>query len=150
MAAERKPGSANKMRAVAKIFVLIAFGFCASNSAPSNAADRDQSFARVIFYQNEAGRAELYLPGSAMTQKGKPELNLGDRTVDGYLAFDFTPVGKNKTMDAVRIRMGNNGNALIVDLSERGSSATIPLAGGKVAFPQRLAEEMSCNPFNKD
>ena len=74
----------------------------------------------------------------------------GDKTASGYLAFDFTPVGKNKTVDAVRIRMGNNGNTLVIDLWERGWSATIPLAGGKVTFPQRLAEEMSCNPFNKN
>jgi hypothetical protein len=126
----------------------IAFGLCAGNSILSNAAD--QTFARVIYCQNDIGRAEVYLPGSAITGNGRPELRLGDKIVIGYLAFDFTPVGKNKTMEAVRIRLGNNGSALAISFLERGLSATIPLAGGKVAFPQRLAEEMTCKPFNKD
>jgi len=110
--------------------------------------DPDQSFARVIQCQNDVGRAELYLPGSAMTQQGRLELRLGDKIVNGYLAFDFTPVGKNKTMEGVHVRMANNGGALAIELWERGQRATIPLAGGKVVFPQRLAEEMDCKPFN--
>ena len=79
-----KPTNENKMRAVAKISALIAFGFCTGNSVLSNAADQDQSFARVIYCQNDTGRARTDMPGSAMTRKGKPELRLGDRTVKGY------------------------------------------------------------------
>jgi hypothetical protein len=116
----------------------------------SPAAAQDIGFARVISCKNDAGQAELYLPGSALSKKGKPGLNLGGKTFTGYLAFDFTPVGKNKVMEAVRIRSGNNGSTLSIELIERGSSATIPIAGGKVAFPQRLAEDMTCNPVFKD
>jgi hypothetical protein len=77
-------------------------------------------------------------------------MTIGNKTAQGYLAFDFTPVGKNKTLEAVSVRMGSTGNALEIKLMERGSSATIPLAGGPVRFPQRLAEEMQCRPFNKN
>jgi hypothetical protein len=139
-----------RMLNIAKISALIAFGCCTCISVVSRAADEDQSFARVFICQNDAGRAEIYLPGSAMTDKGKPELRLGDKTAGGYLAFDFTPVGKNKTLNAVSIRLGDNGKALIVELKETGSRATVPLAGGNVAFPQRIAEDMSCKPFNKN
>ena len=135
---------------IAKVSALIAFSYCTCIPIISSAAGEDQSFARVIICQNDVGQAEVYLPGSAMTKKGKPELRLSDKTVGGYLAFDFTPVGKNKTLNAVSIRMGDNGRALIIELRESGLSATIPLAGGNVAFPQRLAEEMSCKPFNKN
>lgn len=85
-----------------------------------------------------------------MTSAGKPQLALGDKTANGYLAFDFTPIGKNKTLEAVGIKLDTTGNALEIKLLERGSSATIPLVGGRVKFPQRLAEEMDCKPFNKN
>lgn len=113
----------------------------------SPAAAQEKSFARVVQCEGDAGRAEVYLPGSAITSKGRAEVQLGSKTVTGYLAFDFTKVGKNKTLEAVRIRLDPSKNALIVALTERGSRrAAIPLQGGKVAFPQRLAEEMTCKP----
>jgi hypothetical protein len=71
------------------------------------------------------------------------EVSVGDKTVSGYLAFDFTPVGKNKTMEAVRIGMSKDGSAIVLELAERASRVTIPVNGGKAAFPQRLAEEMT-------
>ena len=136
------------MRMPANILPLIAFSFLACVSVVSDAAAQEQGFARVVYCQNEVGRAEVYLPGSVITAKGRAEVRIGDKTVVGYLAFDFTPVGKNKSMEAVRIHMGNNGSTLVVELIERGSRATIPVMGGKVAFPQRLAEEMNCSPLN--
>lgn len=113
----------------------------------SPTAAQEKSFARVVQCEGEAGRAEVYLPGSAIADKGRAEVQLGTKTVTGYLAFDFTKVGKNKTLEAVRIGMNPGKDALVITLTERGSrSATIPLQGGKVAFPQRLAEEMTCKP----
>jgi hypothetical protein len=129
------------------IHPLIALSFFASVSIVLDATALEQSFARVVYCQNEVGRAEVYLPGSVITAKGRAEVRLGDKTVIGYIAFDFTPVGKNKSMEAVRIHMSDNGSALVVELFERGSRATIPVMGGKVAFPQRLAEEMNCSPL---
>jgi hypothetical protein len=129
------------------IRILTAALLCASTWP---AAAEEQSFARVILCQNEAGRAEVYLPGSAISRKGRAEVSLGDKTVSGYLAFDFTPVGKNKTMEAVRIGMSKDGSAIVLELAERGSRATIPVNGGKVAFPQRLAEEMTCDSLKAD
>jgi hypothetical protein len=83
--------------------------------------------------------------------RGAEQVKLGGRTVDGYIAFDFTPVGKNKTLEAVRISMSEKEGALVVAFPERGSrSATIPLQGAAVRFPQRLAEEMTCTPLNTD
>ena len=133
---------------LANILPLIALSFLASVSVVLDAAAQEQSFARVVYCQDEAGRAEVYLPGSVITATGTAEVRLGDKTVVGYLAFDFTPVGKNKFMEAVRIHMSDDGSALVVELSERGLRATIPVMGGKVSFPQRLAEEMHCSPLN--
>jgi hypothetical protein len=83
--------------------------------------------------------------------RGAEQVKLGGRTVDGYIAFDFTPVGKNKTLEAVRISVSEKEDALVVAFPERGLRlATIPLKGGTVRFPQRLAEEMACTPLNTD
>ena len=113
------------MTNIAKLSALIALSYCVCGPVTSGAADEDQSFARVINCQNDVGRAEVYLPGSAMTDTGKPELRLGDKTVNGYLAFDFTPIGKNKTLNAASIRLGDNGRTLTIELKESGLSATI-------------------------
>lgn len=137
------------MRRLSVLSALIVFCYCVGHSAQPAAA-QEQSFARVFDCSNETGRAELYLPGSALARVGKQELAIGDKTAAGYLAFDFTPVGKNKTLEAVSIKLDTTGNALDIKLLERGSIATIPLAGGRVSFPQRLAEEMDCKPFNKN
>ena len=137
------------MEFAAKILGLITAICCLGAPALSKADDQDQGFIRVVYCQNEAGRAEIYLPGRWVAGIGKAEFDLRDRGTSGYLTFDFTPVGKNKTMEAVQIRTGNNGAALLVELSERNLRAIIPLAGGKVNFPQRLAEEMTCKAFNK-
>jgi len=138
------------VRHLATLSAFLALGYWAGYLLQPAAAVQDQSFARVFYCENEAGRAEVYLAGSAMTSTGKPELTIGDRTADGYLAFDFTPVAKNKTLNAVRIKLDSTGSALVVALTESGTSATIPLAGGRVSFPQRLAEEMQCRAFNKN
>ena len=117
----------------------------------SAAAAQETSFARVVYCKNEAGYAEVYLPGSVVPGRGAAQVKLGGRTVDGYIAFDFTPVGKNKTLEAVRISASEKEGALVVAFPERASrSATIPRQGGAVRFPQRLAEEMTCGPLNTD
>jgi hypothetical protein len=117
----------------------------------SAAAAQETSFARVVYCKNEAGYAEVYLPGSVVSGRGAEQVKLGGRVVGGYMAFDFTPVGKNKTLEAVRISMSEKERTLVVAFPERGSrSATIPLQGGTVRFPQRLAEEMTCGPLNTD
>jgi len=117
----------------------------------SAASAQETSFARVVHCKNEAGYAEIYLPGSVVFGRGAEKVKLGGRTVGGYIAFDFTPVGKNKTLEAVRISASEKEGALIVAFPERDSrSATIPQRGGAVRFPQRLAEEMTCGPLNTD
>jgi hypothetical protein len=123
-------------------------GACLLTSA---VAAQETSFARVVHCKNEAGYAEVYLPGSVVFGRGAEQVKLGGRTVDGYIAFDFTPVGKNKTLEAVRISASEKEGALVVAFPERASrSATIPRQGGAVRFPQRLAEEMTCGPLNTD
>jgi hypothetical protein len=123
-------------------------GACLLTSA---AAAQETSFARVVHCKNEAGFAEVYLPGSVVFGRGTEQVKLGGRAVDGYIAFDFTPVGKNKTLEAVRISVSEKEGALVVAFPERGSrSAAIPREGGTVAFPQRLAEEMACGRLNTD
>jgi hypothetical protein len=107
----------------------------------------DEGFARIAFCRNEAGNAELYLPQSGFSSEPRPRIQLGGKTVTGLLAFDFTPVGKNKTMEAVRIGMTPDGGTISIQLSERAARAMIPITGGTVAFPQRLAEEMTCAPI---
>jgi hypothetical protein len=109
---------------------------------------QDGGYVRVVHCKNEAGFAEVYLPGTVVRSRGAEQVRLSGKTVDGLLAFDFTPVGKNKVMEPVRISM--TGDSLLVELHTRGSRATIPVQGGKVAFPQRLAEEMTCGPLNAD
>jgi hypothetical protein len=117
----------------------------------SSAAAQDTSFARVVHCKNDTGRAEVYLPGSVVFGRGPEQVRLGDRAVGGYLAFDFTPVGKNKTLEAVSISMSEKRDSIIVEFSERGSRlTTIPVRGGMTHFPQRLAEEMMCEPLNAD
>jgi hypothetical protein len=117
----------------------------------SSVAAQDMSFARVVHCKNDVGRAEVYLPGSVVLGRGPEQIKLGDRTVSGYLAFDFTPVGKNKTLEAVGVGVDEKTDSIIVVFSERGSSlATIPIRGGTTRFPQRLAEEMTCEPLNAD
>ena len=117
----------------------------------SSASAQEMSFARVVHCKNDVARAELYLPGSVVLGRGPEQVRLGDRTVSGYLAFDFTPVGKNKTLNAVGVSMSEKKDSLIVEFSEGGSRpATIPVRGGMTRFPQRLAEEMICAPLNVD
>jgi hypothetical protein len=117
----------------------------------SSTAAQEMSFARVAHCKNDAGRAELYLPGSVVLGRGPEQVRLGDRTVSGYLAFDFTPVGKNKTLNAVGVSMSEKKDSLIVEFSEgRSAPTTIPVRGGTTRFPQRLAEEMICEPLNVD
>ena len=116
----------------------------------SSVAAQEMSFARVVHCKNDVGRAEVYLPGSVVLGRGPEQIKLGDRTVSGYLAFDFTPVGKNKTLEAVGVGMDEKTNSIVVVFSERGLKATIPIRGGTTRFPQRLAEEMTCEPLNAD
>jgi hypothetical protein len=117
----------------------------------SAAAAQELSFARVFYCKNDVGRAELYLPGSVLSGRGPQNVRFLGKTVSGYLAFDFTPVGKNKTLNAVGVSMSERKDSLIVKLLEGGSwSATIPVRGGTTRFPQRLAEEMICEPLNVD
>jgi hypothetical protein len=78
------------------------------------------SFARVVHCKNDAGRAEVYLPGSVVLGRGPEQIKLGDGTVSGYLAFDFTPVGKNKTLEAVGVSIGEKRDSIINVFSERG------------------------------
>jgi hypothetical protein len=109
------------------------------------------SFARVAHCKNDVGRAEVYLPGSVVFGRGPEQVMLGDKIVNGYLAFDFTPVGKNKTLEAVGVSLSEKKDSIVVEFSERGSLfALLPVRGGTVRFPQRLAEEMTCEPLNMD
>jgi hypothetical protein len=103
-----------------------------------------------VYCKNEAGFAEVYLPGATVRGRGAAQVHLLGKTVNGFLTFDFTPVGKNKGMEPVRISMTESNDGLLVELYTRGSRATIPAQGGKVVFPQRLAEEMTCGPLNAD
>ena len=60
-------------------------------------------------------------------------------------------VGKNETLEAVGVSMNENNDCIVVEFSGRGSRlATIPIRGGTTRFPQRLAEEMPCEPLNAD
>jgi hypothetical protein len=112
---------------------------------------QDMSFTRVAHCKNDAGRAELYLPGSVVLGRGPEQVMLGEKIVNGYLAFDFTPVGKNKTLEAVGVSLSERKDSLVVEFSERGSLlAVLPVRGGTARFPQRLAEEMMCEPLNTD
>ena len=111
---------------------------------------QDDGYTRVVYCKNEAGFVEVYLPGAIVRGRGAAKVDLHGKTVNGFLAFDFTPVGKNKGMEPVRIRMTESNDALLVELYTRGSRATIPAQGGNVVFPQRLAEEMKCGPLNPD
>jgi hypothetical protein len=117
----------------------------------SPASAQDQGYVRVVHCKNEAGFAEVYLPGAVVPRRGAEHVRLDGKAVAGFLAFDFTPVGKNKTMEPVRIGMTSGNSALLVEFHTRGAArATIPAAGGTVVFPQRLAEEMTCGPLNAD
>ena len=117
----------------------------------SSVCAQDTSFARVVHCRNDAGRAELYLPGSVVLGRGPEQVMLADKIVNGYLAFDFTPVGKNKTLEAVGVRLSEKKDSIVVEFSERGSLlAILPVRGGTARFPQRLAEEMTCGPLNTD
>ena len=115
------------------------------------AGAEETSFARVFLCKNEAGFAELYLSGAALSQRGPQRVELGGEPVSGYLAFDFTPVGKNKTLNPVRVSMNAAKDGLVVELTDwLPQRVTIPVKGGVTRFPQRLAEEMMCGALNKD
>ena len=117
----------------------------------SSTSAQDMSFARVVHCKNDVGRAEVYLPGSVVFGRGPEQVMLGDKIVKGYLAFDFTPVGKNKTLEAVGVSLSEKKDSIVVEFSERGSLlAILPVRGGTARFPQRLAEEMTCEPLNTD
>ena len=117
----------------------------------SSVSAQDMSFARVVHCMNDVGRAEVYLPGSVVFGRGPERVMLGDKIVNGYLAFDFTPVGKNKTLEAVGVSLSEKKDSIVVEFSERGSLlAILPVRGGTARFPQRLAEEMTCEPLNTD
>ena len=117
----------------------------------SSVSAQDTSFARVVHCKNDVGRAEVYLPGSVVLGRGPEQVMLADKIVNGYLAFDFTPVGKNKTLEAVGVRLSEKKDSIVVEFSERGSLlAILPVRGGTARFPQRLAEEMTCEPLNTD
>ena len=117
----------------------------------SSVCAQDMSFARVVHCRNDVGRAELYLPGSVVLGRGPEQVMLADKIVNGYLAFDFTSVGKNKTLEAVGVRLSEKKDSIVVEFSERGLLlAILPVRGGTARFPQRLAEEMTCEPLNTD
>ena len=117
----------------------------------SSVSAQDMSFARVVHCKNDAGQAEVYLPGSVVLGRGPEQVMLADKIVNGSLAFDFTPVGKNKTLEAVGVSLSEKKDSIVVEFSERGSLlAILPVRGGTARFPQRLAEEMTCEPLNTD
>ena len=117
----------------------------------SSVSAQDMSFARVVHCKNDVGRAEVYLPGSVVFGRGPEQVILGDKIINGYLAFDFTPVGKNKTLEAVGVSLSEKKDSIVVEFSERGSLlAILPVRGGTARFPQRLAEEMTCEPLSTD
>lgn len=117
----------------------------------SSVSAQDVSFVRVVHCKNDVGRAEVYLPGSVVLGRGPERVMLGDKIVNGYLAFDFTPVGKNKTLEAVGVSLSEKKDGIVVVFLERGSLlANLPVLGGTAHFPQRLAEEMTCEPLNTD
>ena len=139
-------GTRSRSALMRPLFVLL---YCCLLA--SSVAAQDVSFARVVHCKNDVGRAEVYLPGSVVFGRGPEQVRLGDKIVNGYLAFDFTPVGKNKTLEAVGVSLSEKKDSIVIAFSERGSLvAILPVRGGTARFPQRLAEEMTCEPLNTD
>jgi hypothetical protein len=117
-------------------------------AAGGPAAAQDGAFRRVLECKNDGARVELYLPESIVSGLGIANVRLG-QPAKGFYALDLGDAGKGKPLEPVRVRLAAGGKGVIVDQYTRKlPPTTVPVAGGKVSFDKRFAEDMDCKPFN--
>jgi hypothetical protein len=114
-----------------------------------SATAQEGAFALVLRCKNDDARVELYLPETIVRGRGDPNARLA-RPVKGYYALDLTEAGKGKPLEPVRVSLTADRKGLVVDQYTRKlPPTTVPVAGGKVSFDKRFAEDMVCGPFNE-
>ena len=117
-------------------------------AAAGQAEAQDGAFTRVLECKNDGARIELYLPASTVSGSGIANVRLA-QPVKGYYALDLSGYNKGKPLEPVRVRMAVDKKGVVVDQYTRKlPPTTVPMAGGKVSFDKRFAEDMVCKPFN--
>jgi hypothetical protein len=117
-------------------------------AAAGPAVAQEGSFRRVLECKNDGARVELYLPESIVSGLGIANVRLA-QPARGYYALDLSDAGKGKPLEPVRVRMATDKKGVVVNQYTRKlPPTTVPLAGGKVSFDKRFAEDMECKPFN--
>jgi hypothetical protein len=117
-------------------------------AAAGPAVAQEGSFRRVLECKNDGARVELYLPESIVSGLGIANVRLA-QPARGYYALDLSDAGKGKPLEPVRVSLTTDRKGVVVNQYTRKlPPTTVPVAGGKVSFDKRFAEDMVCKPFN--
>jgi hypothetical protein len=117
-------------------------------SLPLPASAQDGAMTLVLRCKNENAQVEVYAPQSIVTGRTLANIDL-TRPVSGFYALDLTQADKGKSLEPARISLAANKKSVVIEqLNRKLPSATVPVAGGKVSFDRRFAENMTCEPFN--
>jgi hypothetical protein len=115
---------------------------------PASAWAQDGAMTLVLRCKNDGGRVELYVPQSIVTGRTLANINLS-RPTNGFYALDLTEYQKGKSLEPARVRLTPDKKGVVVEqTSRRLPATTVPVAGGKVSFDKRFAEDMVCEAFN--
>jgi hypothetical protein len=108
----------------------------------------DGAMTLVLRCKNEDAQVEVYVPQSIVTGRTMANIDLR-RPAKGFYALDLTQADKGKSLEPARISLTADRKGVVVEqLSRKLPSTTVPVAGGKVSFDRRFAENMVCEPFN--
>ncbi len=108
----------------------------------------DGALTLVLRCRNEDALVEVYVPQSIVTGRTIANINLS-RQVSGFYALDLTQANKGKSLEPARISLAANKKGVVIEQTGRKlPPTTVPIAGGKVSFDRRFAENMTCEPFN--
>jgi hypothetical protein len=118
------------------------------NLQPLVASAQDGAMTLVLRCKNEDALVEVYVPQSIVTGRTIANINLS-RPVSGFYALDLTQANKGKSLEPARISLAANKKGVVIEQTSRKlPPTTVPIAGGKVSFDRRFAEDMTCGPFN--
>jgi hypothetical protein len=117
-------------------------------AAAGQVAAQEGAFRRVLECKNDGARVELYLPENIVSGLGIANVRLS-QPARGYYALDLSDAGKGKPLEPVRVSLTTDKKGVVVNQYTRKlPPTTVPVAGGKVSFDKRFAEDMVCKPFN--
>ena len=124
--------------------IAIFAAFALASSAPA------EEMLRVVNCQGDGVAMEIYVAVSAVTGNGLSEPRLAE-PVQGAFVFDYSKIGKGKSLEAIRASAAADKSALVVERHERGApTVKIPGGGGTVDFDRRWGLGAKCGRFGAD